>query len=1290
MKKRLVATLLVLCIVLGMLPATAHGIGNSSITTKVVHDPRRNGYIILVMDEQERVKQSVYYDYRWKYSSSNPQNREMVENWSVTDYEYGINGHVLSSVEVSHDWETDGVNTTQYTYEYNTQRIYQYEENSLIAEYDMNWRILRSDWNLKRMVDAFSITQESYYLYLYEYGTRNENEYFLCNKYYTDKNEGSIYGTAYETWYDTEGGHVVAIQASDGVGIYRDIPYTYGSNGEILTAYSGDISETAYHFKYGESNIITGIDITGKEDSGTVQFTYNEEGLTRITANGRIIYDAVSEIIPGETSSITTLYPANSSIFDHTSTSGDKAFHITFDREVSNAGGNRPELDFSVGTLEVHKASDDSVVYRVTESPFTPGVSSDVSLYGATAPFTAVSITGITLELDYDTEYYVTMPAGFIKMANETGSPEIKKGAWTFKTVKGTSAQEYNFSYALDGGSWSLPEECYTYSAGEQIVIESEAPLKDGYYFVGWSDGSRTYQPGGTYTMPSHDVTLTAQWGIGPLNLINIARDEIIVTESYTAAPRYTLVDGATVSWTSADSSIASVDSNGIVTGVHFGKTTITGKVIAPGAMQTVSYPVTVNPNYKISFTNAVVHLAPGKSTELYCNVLPLDGKGHIKFHSDKPEIVSVSGNTITAVGEGSATITASFDPAWLNEFPCEIPPVATCKVTVSNGEKLAQLFVNEALKYVGYSEDKFERTTNSTVSNGNWCSDFIGVCAELVGAEEVLPRESAGYKLSQRIVAKGGSVVDTPQKGDIITFRSSSGYGHVGIVCDVDTNTVYVVHGNWHSHVCAPDGYGSNNQNCIKYSSGKSKSCGKWNIKTKQGPGATIDLYTRPNWDIAAGIKYGTLECRINCPVDVRFAYDGEVLDSATEQFEASFGTMERTGEDGLLVHLNNYYNDMDITINGTGVGTMDITSTFRDSDGATSTRKFQGVPITEETIGKLFVYDSAATEILEIYRDNGNTFVEVWAADGNSTVSSADKDLTDWYLNGDTSDVESDIPIAPTPTYPTSSNTGENSSSTTHSITVPSFKGGTVTVNPKSASKGATVVLTAIPDEGYELSSIAVTDNKGNELELTDKGNSKYTFIMPASAVTVNAVFEKIEPAESTPVDETYLFPFTDVLKTDWFCGAVEYVFNNELMSGTAPYTFDPQGKMNRAMVWTVLGRMADADVDGSESPWYSKAQTWAMSSNMSDGTNPTNSISRQELMTMLWRYMGSPAATADLSKFSDRESVADWADAAMQWAVSTGLIVGDNGRLNPTGDARRCEVATIFMRFCESIAE
>lgn len=272
--------------------------------------------------------------------------------------------------------------------------------------------------------------------------------------------------------------------------------------------------------------------------------------------------------------------------------------------------------------------------------------------------------------------------------------------------------------------------------------------------------------------------------------------------------------------------------------------------------------------------------------------------------------------------------------------------------------------------------------------------------------------------------------------------------------------------------------------------------------------------------------------------------------------------------------------------------------------------------------------------------------------------------------------------------PNYSGGSGSGSNP---TYNVTIPvSLTGGTVKVTPASAKKGTTVTLTAIPDEGYELTTLTVTDGKGKELELTDKGGGKYTFVMPASAVTVNAVFKKVEPAESTPIDETHLFPFTDVLRTDWFSNAVEYVFTNDLMSGTAPYTFDPQGKMNRAMVWTVLGRMADADVDGSESPWYSKAQAWAMSNNISDGTNPTNSISRQELMTMLWRYIGSPAATADLNKFSDSESVADWAGDAMQWAVSTGLIVGDNGRLNPTGDARRCEVAMIFMRYCENSVE
>lgn len=145
-----------------------------------------------------------------------------------------------------------------------------------------------------------------------------------------------------------------------------------------------------------------------------------------------IHYNSGSQTLPVE---IISLYPANKSTFNHAATSGDKQFHITFDREVSNAGGNRPSLDFSAGTLTVYRLSDDSIVYQLPESPFTPNTSTSISLWGHSVPFTAVSISDITSKLDYGREYYVTMPAGLIKFADGTGCPAIEKGVWSFKTA---------------------------------------------------------------------------------------------------------------------------------------------------------------------------------------------------------------------------------------------------------------------------------------------------------------------------------------------------------------------------------------------------------------------------------------------------------------------------------------------------------------------------------------------------------------------------------------------------------------------------------------------------------------------------------------------------------------------------------------------------------------------------------------------------------------------------------------------------------------------------------------
>ena len=151
-------------------------------------------------------------------------------------------------------------------------------------------------------------------------------------------------------------------------------------------------------------------------------------------------------------------------------------------------------------------------------------------------------------------------------------------------------------------------------------------------------------------------------------------------------------------------------------------------------------------------------------------------------------------------------------------------------------------------------------------------------------------------------------------------------------------------------------------------------------------------------------------------------------------------------------------------------------------------------------------------------------------------------------------------------------------------------------------------------------------------------------------------------------------------------WYNEAVTYVASKGIMTGTSENNFSPDGQMTRAMVWTVLGRMAGADVDGSGGEWYAKARDWAAASGVSDGSNPNGGITRQELAVMLWRSAGSPESTADLGAFSDGGDVAGWASAAMQWAAANGILNGDNGMLKPGAPASRAEVAAMLMRFCE----
>ena len=173
----------------------------------------------------------------------------------------------------------------------------------------------------------------------------------------------------------------------------------------------------------------------------------------------------------------------------------------------------------------------------------------------------------------------------------------------------------------------------------------------------------------------------------------------------------------------------------------------------------------------------------------------------------------------------------------------------------------------------------------------------------------------------------------------------------------------------------------------------------------------------------------------------------------------------------------------------------------------------------------------------------------------------------------------------------------------------------------------------------------------------------------------------------------------PFKDVASTDWFAGSVKYVYENKLMLGVSGTEFAPKETMTRAMFATVLYRMAGSpSVDGlsvsfkdvKESSWAYNAIVWAYSEGVTKGVGsdmfaPEQSITREELVTMLHRYADTPEISGELS-FTDSDSVSDWAQAAVLWASQSKIVNGyETGAFGPSDTASRAEMAAVIQRFC-----
>ena len=257
--------------------------------------------------------------------------------------------------------------------------------------------------------------------------------------------------------------------------------------------------------------------------------------------------------------------------------------------------------------------------------------------------------------------------------------------------------------------------------------------------------------------------------------------------------------------------------------------------------------------------------------------------------------------------------------------------------------------------------------------------------------------------------------------------------------------------------------------------------------------------------------------------------------------------------------------------------------------------------------------------------------------------------------------------------------------SSSPSYPVTTPGkTENGTVTVSPRSAEKGDTVTITVKPDSGYQLDELTVTDKNGKELKLTDKGNGKYTFTMPAGKVEINTAFVK----------EVETSPFSDVSTSAYYYEAVKWAQEKGITGGIGNGLFGPNQPCTRAQIVTFLWRTAGSPepkamssfADVSMDAYYAKAVAWAVENGITTGTgdgkfSPDATCTRAQSVTFLFRAIGKLVDSK--AGFSDVLTDSYYANA-VAWAVENGVTNGiGDGLFGPDNSCTRAQIVTFLYR-------
>ncbi len=234
----------------------------------------------------------------------------------------------------------------------------------------------------------------------------------------------------------------------------------------------------------------------------------------------------------------------------------------------------------------------------------------------------------------------------------------------------------------------------------------------------------------------------------------------------------------------------------------------------------------------------------------------------------------------------------------------------------------------------------------------------------------------------------------------------------------------------------------------------------------------------------------------------------------------------------------------------------------------------------------------------------------------------------------------------------------------------TVSSVTGGLKVEIPADCGPGTVAQL--VDENGNVLSTLRKSYASGQTMNVPLEGSAKVIFVDNGKS-------------------------FADVPAGNWAANAVAFASGHELMNGVSASSFSPAEPMTRGMLAVVLHNLEGnpgasysgsfGDVGGND--WYAQAVQWAADNSIVTGVSdgvfaPNASITREQLVVMLYRYAGEPNAGGSLTGFSDSANVSSWARQAMAWAVSSGIVGGSNGSLNPQSGATRAEVAQMLMNF------